>query len=441
MTPEVNVEKLLSDEMARNQPPKRFPPLAAMKRQFQAFGGDRYQLTIPDIGVTLEIDRLRRESHELWGELSVRCELPGARSVDGKGMLSIADMNLSSARARLDRAKMLGARANTGNQLDWAGLIEEFCQCVLQADRYGQPSVDLRTVERPNSADAMIEVASLVIPKRHPTILFGDGGSVKSYLALYIAGLLAEHEIRVALFDWELDDGDHRDRLERLFPDGMPYIEYARCERPLVYEADRLRRIVRDKQIDFSMFDSIGYACDGPPESAEVAGRYFRAVRQIGGGSLHVAHVTKGEFGDQKPFGSVFWHNSARCTWYAQAADEIPDGSIKRLGLFNRKANLGALRQPVGFTVTFTKDQTVFRRSDVAGNPDLASKLTVAQRVTHLLRRGAMTVMTIAEELDLDVNTVTQTVNRYLKKSQLFIILDGKDTQRRIGLLERDGLS
>src|SRR5579883_1269621 len=41
---------------------------------------DRYSLTIPTYGVTFEIDRLRREKHELLGELAVLCDLPGVRS-------------------------------------------------------------------------------------------------------------------------------------------------------------------------------------------------------------------------------------------------------------------------------------------------------------------------------------------------------------------------
>jgi hypothetical protein len=408
--PAPDIERLLAEGHARKQPPKKLPLLAAMKRDFQALGEDRYRLAIAEIGVTVEVDRLRRDHHELVGELSVRCELPGARPVDGTGLLSIADMNLSSARARQDRAKLLIDRANTGNQLDWVGLVEEFCQ----ADRQGQPSVDLRTVERPNRAEAMLEIAGLVFPKCHPTIIFGDGDTGKSYLALWIAGSLAEMGLRVVLIDWELE---HRERLELLFPDGMPYIEYMRCERALVHEADRIRRIVREKQIEFGVYDSVGAACDGPPESAETAGRYFRAVRQIGVGSLHIAHITKGENGDQKPFGSVFWHNLARCT-------------CKRLGLFNRKANLGPRRQAVGFTVTFTDDRTTFRRSDVADSPELAGKLTVCQRMMRLLRSGAMETSLIAEEIEAKVETVERTARRY--KGQFKVLPGG-----RIGLLEK----
>lgn len=151
--------------------------------------------------------------------------------------------------------------------------------------------------------------------------------------------------------------------------------------------------------------------------------------------------MTKGENADQKPFGSVFWNNSARSTWYVQRAEELPDGTIIRLGLFNRKANLGPLRRPLSFTVTFTDEQTVFRRTDIADSPELASKLTVAQRVAALLRRKSMTITQIADNLEIDPNTVTQTINRSVKKGRLFIVLGGENTARRIGLLQREEMS
>jgi DNA-binding MarR family transcriptional regulator len=88
--------------------------------------------------------------------------------------------------------------------------------------------------------------------------------------------------------------------------------------------------------------------------------------------------------------------------------------------------------------VNFEETRTVVARDDVADSPDLAEKLTVAQRMKHLLRSGAMTVRQIAEELDIDANTVTQTVNRYAKKGRLFIVLGGENTNRRLGLLEQE---
>src|SRR5262249_55257401 len=88
------------------------------EREFSALGEDRYRLSLPAVGVAFEIDRLRREHHELIGELSVRCDLPGARTI--AGTLSVADYNLSSSRARSERAKLLAERSKA-DKLDWQG--------------------------------------------------------------------------------------------------------------------------------------------------------------------------------------------------------------------------------------------------------------------------------------------------------------------------------
>ena len=62
--------------------------------------------------------------------------------------------------------------------------------------------------------------------KDHQTIVFGDGGTTKSYHLLYTGGVLAQRGLRVALFDWELDGSAHRLRLERLFGAEMPDVRY-----------------------------------------------------------------------------------------------------------------------------------------------------------------------------------------------------------------------
>jgi hypothetical protein len=234
----------------------------------------------------------------------------------------------------------------------------------------------------------------------------------------------------VGLFDWELCGEDHRDRLERLFADGMPRIVYARCDRPLVHEVDRLQRLARDTALDYAIYDSVAFACDGPPEAAEVASAYFRAVRQIGGGSLHVAHISKSEGGDRKPFGSVFWHNSARCTWFVKAADGSDDGDTLTLRFFNRKSNLGARQAPLGFRVAFEGDTTTFARTEAADCPDLAGQLPVWQRMVRLLREGPLTREQIAEEIGADVNTVRREISR---KKKVFVSLP----EDKVGLVER----
>lgn len=383
-----------------------------------------YRHEVPGFGVVLEVDRLRRDHHELIGELCVKCELPGVKAING--MVSTADFNFSSARARTDRARLLAIRAPI-KELDWSTVLEDLCQSVLDAERRGEPALDLRELPRPSTDE--IRLHGLAFPKRHPSILFGDGGSAKSYTALFLAGELTRLGMTVALFDWELCGEDHRDRLERIYGPMMPRILYCRCERPLIYEGDRLRRIVRDNKVDFAIYDSVAFACDGPPESAEIAGKYFRALREIDCGSLHIAHATKGENNDKKPFGSVFWFNGARSIWYVQASERTDDKTIQ-LGFIQRKSNLGGLNPEVSFLIEFHQGCTVFTKQDAADNADLAAKLSIRQRMYYLLKRGSMSSDEIALELEADRATVERTARRYNKS---FIVLAGG----RIGLMER----
>jgi hypothetical protein len=404
--------------------------VGAAARTFVVFEG-RYILSVGP--VEIEVSRLRRKWDELVGELAVRCTLAGARTIDCLNTISAADFVLSSLRGRQERAKHLIARSQAPT-IDWFGLLEEFCGRVLAAERIGQPAVHLRDLERP-APDQDFEIDGLRLLAQQPVFWFGDGGCGKSLLALYCGGQLARRGLRVGFFDWEFSGDEHRDRLERLFGPDMPDLIYARCDRPLVAEVDRLRRIVQDERLAYIIHDSVAFACDGPPEAAEVASAYFRAVRSLGVGSLHVAHTTKGEGGEQKPFGSVFWHNGARATWYAQRADESPDGRQITIGLFNRKANTGPLRAAVGFELSFDADRTCIRRVDLADVQDFAAKLPLWQRMAHTLRRGPMTMAALAEDLDAKVATVERAVDR--SKGRLFARVPSADGVTRIALVER----
>lgn len=395
---------------------------------------DGYALSYPEIITEFRVERLRRDRDGLHGEVTVSCGLPACRSTNG--VVSVADLNFSSARAGQERGKIIAERAGVPD-VGWSDLLEEFRQRVMAAERIGEPAVLLRDMARP-TAEEEISVHGIRLLRRHPVILFGDGGSLKSYLALWQAGTLALNGVRVLLADWELSGEDHRDRLERLFGSDMPDVLYARCDRPLTSEADRLRRIVADEHVEYLIVDSIVFALNGPPESAEVAGEYFRALRRIGVGSLSIAHITKAaENSDQKPFGSTFFHNGARSTFYIKRSDDAASDDHVTIGVFQRKGNLGPLAHPVGFDVTFGPEQTTFERSDVVNRVDLAGKMPVWQQMAALLRQGSKTLLEIATDLDLPIASVTKAAQRGEGKS--FTRFTGPDGVYRIGLLsDRD---
>ena len=399
---------------------------------FRTVGPGHYVLTFADRGIEFTVDRLRRSKHELHCELAVACGIVGARVVDG--VLSVGSFNLSSAVAAAQHAKLLASRARA-NGLDWAWMLEEMRQRVLAAERNGEPSILLRAVPVVLESADEFDVLGLTRPKHHPTITFGDGGTAKSFLELRYASELAAVGEKVGFFDWETDEFTQRRRLEAINGPHMPDLRYVRCERPLIHEIDRLQRIIRQDQLTYAVLDSVAYGTAGAPESAEAAIDYCRAVRQLGIGCGLIAHITKAENGDQRPFGSTFWHNSARSTWNLKLASTSPDGATLHLAAFHRKSNLGRLRPPVGIRVDFDGDRVYFTRIDATTIDEVADKLPLWQRIRSIVRSGPQTLDTIASELNHDnVNSIDRVVRRH---KDLFTKVGGSDGVIRIALVER----
>src|SRR5215831_1371951 len=149
-------------------------------REFQQINDGTYQLRILSLGIALTVDRLRRERHELVGELAVACDLAGARTVEG--FLSVADFNLSSAQARTTRSKLLAERSEAPD-VDWHGLLEELCVRTIAAERQGVPLRPLHTFARVDG-DVIVSVDGWPWLRDQAMMTFADGVGLKSYLAL-----------------------------------------------------------------------------------------------------------------------------------------------------------------------------------------------------------------------------------------------------------------
>lgn len=311
----------------------------------------------------------------------------------------------------------------------------------MVAFRAGQPALLLRDAREPEDAGHLL--APLLVG-RMPTIWYGDGGSAKSYLALAAAltihtgepllGLQPTAQRRVGILDYEMDAWEHRQRMAALIGDReLPDLVYVPCSRPLADDVDRLRRIIRDRDLGYIVVDSIALACDGPPEAAEVAGRFYGGLRELAVGSLLIAHVNRaGDTG--RPFGSAFWHNGARLTWYVKREPSIGTGAVT-VGMFNKKANTGPIAPPVGFSLGFAAGQTTIARTDVRHVEDFASHVPVKYRVQAEIASGAKTIAEIAAAIDAPPDTVKKAVDRDLRGDHpTFTRVLGPDSVYRIGL-------
>lgn len=390
-------------------------------KAYTTIGGNRewaataegYTLMVPELGVYLDLSRVRRDRHETIGLLRVKVTYRGARTVL-QGLLSSADFNCSSLRARSERAKHLSERGKA-EEIDWFGLLEELCVRVLEAEEQGEEERPLEQIAMGAEDEAEMRPAGLPLLRRHPTIWFGDGGAAKSYLALYAAVDLAQRGEQVLYCDWEFSGEDHRRRLHRLVgpSPGLKNLLYRRCDRPLARDIGRLKSIVIRQHVTFLVCDSIGFAADGTPESAEAATNYYKALRELPAiGSLHLAHISKAEQGDQKPFGSVFWANGARNTWYLKRTDAEAQGDGMTVGFYHRKSNVGRLHTDFGMRLEFHGTETRIRPTEITDHSELSEKLPMWQRMKGVLARGPLSISELANELEAKPDSVRRTANR-----------------------------
>lgn len=397
-------------------------PFLSVGREFVKLGEGTYRFRI-DSTLCFTASRVRWERNELKGFLRVECELVDVRTYNG--ILCAAEFSFTDLRARAFWTRELN-EAIAAEEVDVRPMLHELCTRVIDAETVGQDVVLLKDVV-PDGDGGVKHVDGFPVLLRQPSMLFGDGGTGKSTLALHIAGELERQGVSVLFLDWEQDASDHRRQLERLFGPDMPDLKYHRCRGPLVVEAEGLAEKVAQCGIEFVICDSVAFACDGPPESAEVAQRYFRSLRQLGVGSLSLAHVTKGDENDKRPFGSTFWFNGSRSVWYAKRADGLSGPGEIEVGLFDRKFNLGSRRQSLAYRIRFGERIEV-RQTNVTENPALVAELPTTQRLRLAVMRRPKKLHELADELGARVGTL----ERYVRRDPNLTFRDGSDGVKEV---------
>ena len=317
----------------------------------------------------------------------------------------------------------------------WADLIDDVCDRAMnnQRTRLAPKIVGLQEPKRERPA---YQVWPL-LPSRQPTIIYGQGGIGKSWLALYLYALV-DHgltknglnaDVGNSLYvDWETD----RDTLEArawAVKRGEPEIDdgwglrYQSAQGPLVDWIDTLAGYVEAEKFDLVVIDSVGLALGGDANGAQTVLAFFGALRQLEATTLLVDHMTKGPDSQERgAFGSVYKRNSARSVWEMRQA---ADGELN-MGLYHRKANDSRPAPPLGLSLNIIEDDDYtiqsasFNRCDVTDDPELAKGISAPLRILAALRHGAMDLDGICEDLqDIPQATIKPALSRMVKSGKL----------------------
>jgi hypothetical protein len=405
--------------------------------QFRVLNGSGYELHVPRLGIELKVSGVRRHSHgEVTGLMTTRVNFPGAKIIPlTNNVINSAELNLAADRSRRERAKNLAERAMTGDEIDWIGLVDTFCIKCIDAETVGTTELPMHQIVVGESyGEFMVGTLGYSLLRGQPTLWFGDGGTGKSTQAVIVAIELARTRSNVLYLDWESADVQHKSTYDKYLGSDTELpgrLIYRSLDRPLVQEAARIHELIVKYQIDLVVIDSVGFACDGSPESAEAATTTYRSLRSFGNkvSTLLIAHVNRSEQGDQKPFGSVFWANGARNMWYLKRSEVDMNEGEFTVGFYHRKSNMGPLRPPFGVRLTFQPDALIASPANLSEISELALKQPVWQRIKQYLERASMPVdeSMLSSELELPANVVQKTVSRFTNTFY-------KETDGRVGL-------
>ncbi len=390
----------------------------------------------------MEFDRFNEHGDDLSAETTCYSLLPPRQ-----GLLHRARFNLLSTTTRSSIAKTLSGRESG---LPWSEMLESAVWLAIEAYREGDPTVDLRTVD-PWPQDRWL--LRPYVEYGGPTVLFAEGGSKKSILALWMALRVALAGKPVLYLDYESGKELHAQRMRALCagmkidPEAMPPVHYKRGSSSLSQSLYVVRRDIDLFQCGMVVIDSVGMAGDGPPEEAATAVGLFRSIRTIPVPCLCIHHKRKAAAGQKaenqrdRMFGSVYYVNFARLAWEVDAPED-EESANPVVGLVNVKSNNGRLEKRHALEIAFTNETAngserltclTINAVDIRTVPELSGRVTLAERISAELRHGPMSAKELAVSLDSSPNSVGVTLSR-MKASSVVLRVD----DNRWGLLARE---
>src|SRR5215212_2841042 len=311
-----------------------------------------------------------------------------------------------------------------GDLTDWidaGGTTEEFERLSSQSQPY-IPSGDgddlfgavrFADLGDPKPREFIVED---LLPKEHPCLLHGGGGSGKSILAalagICISGGLEEFlgyktlcHGPALIIDFELEVEEQLRRVKALcgglgiaVPKDLYYLSGLGMKTNEVFE--RAVKISETHGVVLAVTDSIGFAMRGDMESAKDVNAFYAdcvdPLRAIGVTPMIIDHQGKLQAGEnykrKTAFGSAFKEHRSRSILQVEAVENDRDAGILKVHIRHKKANFSARLEPFGVELRFGDERIEVKTFELT-NADIASEETLSstERIRIALQDGDKT--------------------------------------------------
>ena len=270
-----------------------------------------------------------------------------------------------------------------------------------------------------------------LIPRHHPTTLYGWGGTAKSLIAVLLSMSVAGGREKffgrdiavhgpVMYIDFELDADEQHRRVMQLaagmnmkVPEDLLYVSTLGVR---THEAvDFALSACEEHKAVMVVLDSLGPAMVGDMAAAkdviEFHNRYIAPFKAVGATPLLVDHQARQQAGEgyqsKGAFGSAYKEHLSRSLIQVEAGDRSAELGTLNVRLRHKKTNFGALADPFDVSLSFSDEMIVASTRDLTP-ADLAQEATLnaEDRVVAALEDGPAYPDEIAETTGLVRGTI-----------------------------------
>lgn len=393
-----------------------------MKEPSLIIDGGAYKFWFSDEDVLIIVSRVSTRDGVISGEISVISTMPGITS----HILPPTRLGLTSSQAR---RTLINDVKKMADQIKWDEIINMVVGTVIERYRHNSPINFLSSDTQPEPSRFLLEP---LIYEGKPNLLFGEGGTGKSYLALALGLCINCPELAPAIdckalrqgnvlyLDYESDENEAHWRIHTLnrgFQEDGSTIIYRQCSLPFCEDMENIEEIVHQYNIILLIIDSLGVASGAASiNDAPTATALFSALRRFKVTSLLITHVSKDASNkNSTPIGSIFFSNLARNIWEVKKQEE-ENQSSSVLGLFHRKNNQGKRFNPYGLRLSFNEEEekTIVKSENIRNIDEFVKFLGLRYRIERVLQEGKKSIVDIVNELeDVNKNSVKTTLYRY----------------------------
>lgn len=304
----------------------------------------------------------------------------------------------------------------------------------LANGKEGRKIEPIRLAEIPEPGPR-VDLVEGIIPQNHLSILYGDGGQGKSYLALALGTAVTTGQSFIDLqcqkhpvlyLDWELDCEEHA-RRSYAIARGMNLAKppvglfYLRAEDNCLEIIDAAKDFVSQEGIGLVIVDSFGGACGGDPDTKTIV-PFLSALRALKTTILildHQAKMQEGQnFRNKTPYGSAYKFNFARSVLHSHKVA----GNLGELSLLLRhtKCNFGVLKDEQALRLIFGEGMVRIEKGDMASDSSFIECLPTDKRIEQSLKEdGPATAKTLAEKLGISAKTVANIASKLKKEGKI----------------------